>query len=238
MHRHLVWSLSMLSCVAGSTVPLAPAEPLTLPEAKRPQWLAREGIVMAGSWEPLLFRVRRDGAPGYEPTPEQIAAYEREHSPEMIAALKAMGVNFVMMHGYKGAGLRAEARSMEDAVRFARLCREAGLRVGVYNFSGAFLWELFFREVPQARDWVVLDARGAPVTYGGAEYRYYWNRNHPDAQAFYRQLVRFAVEEMHADLIHFDNYAVLAPGPMPTRCGDSVNTWRDGSRPSSVDASV
>jgi len=29
-----------------------------------------------------MYRVRRDGAPGYEPTPEQRAAYQREHSPE------------------------------------------------------------------------------------------------------------------------------------------------------------
>ena len=37
----------------------------------------------------------------------------------------------------------------------------------------------------------MLDAQGKPVTYGAAGYRYYWNRNHPDAAAFYRKLVRF-----------------------------------------------
>jgi len=186
------------------------AEPLTLPPEKRPAWLARDGIVMAGSWEPLVFRVRRDG-PGYAPTPEQRAAYQREHGPEMVARLKALGVNFVMMHCYKGAGLEAERESMADAVRFAKLCHDAGLRVGVYNYSGAFLWELLFKEVPQAKDWVVLDARGKPLTYGSAGYRYYWNRNHPEAEAFYRKLVRFAVEEIRTDLVHFDNY-VIGPG--------------------------
>ncbi|GMU22871.1 MAG: hypothetical protein AMXMBFR13_29550 [Phycisphaerae bacterium] len=182
------------------------AEPLTLPLNERPEWLARDGIVMAGSWEPLLFRVRRDGAEGYEPTASQRADYQREQSAETVAALKSLGVNFVMMHCYKGFGLTAEKESMADAVRFAKLCREAGLRVGVYNNSGTLGWELLFPELPQAREWTILDAAGRPRTYGRAAYRYYWNRNHPDAQAFHHGIVRFAVEDIRADLLHFDNY--------------------------------
>jgi hypothetical protein len=201
---------------------LAQAEPLTLPLAQRPAWLGRDGIVMAGSWEPLLFRVRRDGGDGYTPTAEQRAAYEREHSPEMVAELKALGVNFVMMHCYKGAGLEAERQSMADAVKFAQLCRDAGLHVGVYNYSGAFLWEPFFKEMPQAKDWVLLDANGRPLTYGSASYRYRWNRNNADAEAFYRRVVRFAVENIGADLLHFDNYT-YGPG----QDANSVQRFRD-----------
>jgi hypothetical protein len=200
----------LLSITIFALAAAARAEPLTLPPDKRPAWLARDGIVMAGSWEPLVFRVRRDGA-GYTPTPEQRAGYEREHSPEMVAQLKALGVNFVMTHCYKGAGLEAEREGMADAVRFSKLCHDAGLRVGVYNFSGAFLWEPLFKENPKAEDWVVRDSAGKPVTYGPATYRYYWNRNHPDAEAFYRKLVRFSVEEIRTDLVHLDNYAV-GPG--------------------------
>lgn len=195
-------ALSLVSLL----LPSAFAQSMTLPGAQRPEWLARDGIVMAGSWEPLMFRVRRDGSEGYDPTPEQRAAYAREHSPEMVARLKELGVNFVMMHCYKGAGLKAEGESMADAVAFAKLCHEAGMRVGVYTYSGAFLWEPFFEEVPEAREWVILEADGSPQTYGSAKYRYYWNRNHPDAQAFYKQIVRFAVEDIQTDLLHFDNY--------------------------------
>jgi len=183
----------------------------TLTLYQRPDWLRRDGIVMAGSWEPLLFRVRRDGGHDFTPTEEQRTAYLREHSPAMIARLKDLGVNFVMMHCYKGAGLAAERDSMEEAAAFARLCHEAGLRVGVYNCSGAFLWEPLLAETPEAKDWVLLDENGQPRTYGGATYRYYWNRNHPGAQAFYRRIVSFAVREIGADLLHFDNYS-LGPG--------------------------
>jgi hypothetical protein len=182
-----------------------------MPLSERPAWLADQGIVMAGSWEPLSFRVRRDGAPGYTPTPEQRAAYLREHSPEMVARLKAMGVNFVMMHCYKGGGLKFEQESMADAVRFSKLCHDAGLRVGVYTNSGTLLWEPFFKEVPQATDWVILNPDGKRATYGRAAYRYYWNRNHPEAQAFLQKIVRFAVKEIQTDLLHFDNY-IMGPG--------------------------
>jgi hypothetical protein len=184
---------------------------LTLPLAERPAWLQTEGMVMAGDWEPLLFRVRRDGSPGYDPTPEQLAAYAREHTSDMIAQLKALGVNFVMMHAYKGFGLGAERRSMADAVQFSQMCHDAGLHVGVYNFSGAFGWELFFNENPEAKDWVLLDQAGKPVTYESAPYRYFWNRNHPEAKRFYQGLVRFTVRDVRADLLHFDNYNV-GPG--------------------------
>ena len=210
----LALALQILTCGGASDWNVAPtsaASKLTLPSSQRPEWLRREGIVMAGSWEPLLFRVRRDGAANYTATAEQRAAYAREHSPEMVATLKSLGVNFVMMHCYKGGGLVAERESMNDAVKFAKLCHDAGLHVGVYADSGTLMWELFFNEMPQARDWVVNDADGNPLTYGKAAYRYYWNRNHPDGQVFFRQIMRFAVKDIRTDLIHLDNY-ITGPG--------------------------
>ena len=166
---------------------------------------------MAGSWEPLFFRVRRDGGKDYVPTPQQRAAYEREHNAEMIARLKALGVNFVMMHGYKGAGLEAERESMADAVRFAKLYRKNGLHVGAYIDSGTVLWELLYKEKPSARDWSILDSHGKPFPYPGTLYRYWRDRNNPEAAAYYRQVVRFAVEDMKLDLLHFDNF-IIGPG--------------------------
>ena len=189
------------------------AETLTLPYDKRPDWLQKEGIVMAGSWEPLPFRIMRDtGGKTSIPTASQIKDYQYEHSPQMLDRLKNLGVNFIMTHCYKGMGLKTEQQSMADAVEFARLCREKDLHVGVYNFSGSFLWESFFKEMPQAKDWVLLTEGGKAPTYPQATYRYYWNRNHPDAQAFYKQIIRFAVEDIKADLLHFDNYHYHGPG--------------------------
>jgi hypothetical protein len=198
---HLILSVLV---IALSSV--GQAETLTLPRDSRPAWLSEEGLVMAGSWEPLPFRVRRDGSPGYTPTPEQIAAYRREHSPEMIGRLKALGVNFVMTHCYKGGGLELERGGMADAAEFAERCREAGLHIGVYAYSGAFMWEPLFKEIPAAESWILLDENGKPHPYGNAAYRYFWNRNHPGAVEFYKQIVRFAVNDIRVDLVHLDNY--------------------------------
>ena len=182
------------------------AETLTLPRDDRPEWLSEEGLVMAGSWESLPFRVRRDGSPAYTPTAEQTAAYQREHSPDMIRRLKALGVNFIMTHCYKGGGLELEREGMADAVKFAELCHKAGLHVGAYTYSGAFLWEPMFQETPEAKSWILLDEDGKPTPYGRSTYRYFWNRNHPDAVEFYKKIVQFAVNDIKVDLVHLDNY--------------------------------
>ena len=204
--HHLVISILALTLVSASQ-----AATLTLPRDDRPEWLSKEGLVMAGSWESFPFRPRRDGSSGYTPTAEKVAAYRREHSDEMIQRLKALGVNFIMTHCYKGGGLELERDSMNDAVDFAKRCHEAGLRVGTYTYSGAFMWEPLFKEVPEAKNWILLDENGKPLPYGRATYRYYWNRNHPDAVEFYKKLVRFAVNDIKVDLVHFDNY-VRGPG--------------------------
>ena len=85
-HLHLPITLLILTLTS-----LCHAEKLTLPRNNRPEWLSKEGLVMAGSWESLPFRVRRDGGPGYAPTAEQVAAYEREHSDQMIQRLEFLG---------------------------------------------------------------------------------------------------------------------------------------------------
>ena len=78
----------------GSTAVGADPAPLTLPRDQRPEWVQRDGIVMAGSWEPLAFRVRRDGK-SYTPNAKQLADWRREHSPEMVQRLKSIGVKVV-----------------------------------------------------------------------------------------------------------------------------------------------
>ena len=201
LHSHLVLGVLLLALASASQ-----AEELTLPRDQRPEWLSSEGLVMAGSWEALPFRIRRDGSPGYTPTAEQVAAWEREHSPEMIQRLKDLGVTFVMMHCYKGGGLEMERESMAAAVQFSKGCHEAGLHVGAYTYSGAFIWETLFKEIPAAKDWTLLDENGKPYPYGSANYRYFWNRNHPAAVEFYKKIVRFAVDEIGVDLVHLDNY--------------------------------
>ena len=199
-----------------------------LPPDRRPEWLRREGLVMAGSWEQMLFRVRRgrrgdtppeweaaNGGRDYRPTPQQVAAWNHERSDEMIAQLKQLGVNFIMMPIHKGAGMVAERHDMQDVVEWIERCHRAGMHVGVYADSGTVLWELFFQEKPEARDWLLRGSDGQPILYNRAQpYRYRYNRRHPQAHQYYLDVLRFAIEEAKADLIHMDNY-LHPPGTDP-----------------------
>ena len=124
--------------------------PLPTGALDRPGWMDKPGIVMAGSWEAPAYRGRGAGRMDFTLPPDKVAAYEREHSPEMIARLKELGVNFLMIHGYKGAGMATEAQGMEDARRFAALARKAGMRVGAY-IGGTMLHERLFLEEPLAQ---------------------------------------------------------------------------------------
>ena len=205
--------LAVLCCLLPA---VAGAETLTLPEARRPAWLADEGIVMAGSWEPLaVSRSPRRRQAITRPLRNKRKPTSREHSPAMLDRLQALGVNFVMLHCYKGGGLLVERESMADAVALRPLVPlSAACGWACIPSSGTMMWDLLFAEAPQARDWVVRDQQGQPRTYGKAAYRYYWNRNDPAAAAYHQQLVRFAVEEIKTDLVHLDNYHV-GPGSEP-----------------------
>ena len=95
--------------------------PVATRAVDRPPWMDHPGIVMAGSWEAPAYRGRGAGSMDFTLPPQYLAGYHREHSPEMIAKLKDLGVNFIMTHGYKGAGMATEAAGMEDARRFTAL---------------------------------------------------------------------------------------------------------------------
>jgi hypothetical protein len=150
------------------------------------------------------------GRQDYTMPPDKLEAYAREHSPEIIAELKDLGVNFVMIHCYKGAGLETERQGMEDAKRFAELAHKSGLRVGTY-IGGTMLYERLFKEEPNAPQWQAFGADGAPIFYSkGQQFRYASVRNHPGFIEYLQKPVRFAIEEVHSDLIHFDNFGLGA----------------------------
>lgn len=185
---------------------------MSVAAAERPQWMDQEGIVMAGSWEAPAFLARRAGYSDFKMPPEWLPGYKREHSREMIDSLQAIGVNFVMTHGYKGYGFEVEREGMEDAVHFANLLHEAGMRVGAY-IGSTLGWETLFEEIPDARDWLWLDPAGEPAFYNQSQkHRYLAMKNHPGYKDYIKKAIRFAMEEMKVDLIHLDNTSQIGIG--------------------------
>ena len=148
--------------------------------------------------------------------------YERAQSEEVIRKLKEQGVEVFHTHLYKGFGMAAEKPGMEDAKRTAEIAHRYGLKVDSYIQWNTLMYETFFAEEPRAKDWVQRDALGRPIllVYGFQQsYRYRPCFANQEYLNYLKRIVRYAVEEVKTDFIHFDNYDL---NPEPDSCQDST----------------
>jgi hypothetical protein len=188
--------------------------PAAWPRAK---WLENGLIDAGGTHEGYLFITRRGG--------QRLDArqqYENAQSEEGVRMLAGQGVEVFHTHLYKGFGMAAEKAEMEDTVRTAALAHRYGMKVDTYIQWNSLMYETFFAEEPRAKDWVQRDALGQPImlAYGYQQsFRYrpcFANREYLD---YLKRIVRFAVEEVHTDFIHFDNFDLNAE---PESCHDAT----------------
>lgn len=191
-----------------------------LPKAR---WLENGLIDAGGSHEGLLFTVRRGGQ-----RLDARESYERAQSEEVIHRLKSQGVEVFHTHLYKGFGMEAEKQEMEDARRAAEIAHRIGLKVDSYIQWNTMMYETFFAEEPRARDWIQRDISGKPIllVYGYQQsFRYrpcFANQNYLD---YLKKIVRYSVEEVKTDFIHFDNFD-LNPEPDSCHCPACVEGFR------------
>jgi hypothetical protein len=172
----------------------------TLP---RPAWVSDYPLVFDGNWDDMpIFTRRVGGNPVW-----QEEDYYKEHTEEAVKKIKDMGVTMVIIHFYKGFGLEAEKEQMEDSKKLASLCKKYGLKVGVY-IGSTVGYETFLLEKPDAEEWFVPDYMGQPVFYSEQTFRKKVYFQHPDYKAYIKNVLRIAIDDLKADLIHFDNPAV------------------------------
>jgi hypothetical protein len=168
----------------------------------KPDWL-ENGIIMAGNWEPLIFRRRR----GHFLREDYVERYKQEHTEETVIKLKEQGVNFIMTHAYKGFGLEAEREDIEYAKILTQHCRKHGIKVGAY-VSAVMFYETLFLEVPEAKEWIRRDETGYPSPYGSQSYRYRVNIFRKDFQEYMKKVVKTIIKELQPNLIHLDNFGL------------------------------
>lgn len=170
-----------------------------------PSWISETPLVFIGNWDAMpLFRRRVGGNPSW-----QEEAYKREHTEEAVKKYKEMGVTMMLLHFYKGFGLVAEKEHIEEAKRLASICKQNGLRVGVYVGS-TIGYETFLLEIPEASEWFVPDFMGKPVLYGDQTFRKRVYFMHPGYIEYIKKVIKIAVEDLKVDLIHFDNTSMRA----------------------------
>ncbi len=187
------------------------------------KWLENGLIDAGGSHEPYIFVVRRGG--------ERLDArkeYEASQSEELIRTLHEQGIEVFHTHLYKGFGMAAEKPEMEDTRRAAAVAHRYGMKVDTYIQWNTMMYETFFAEEPRAKQWIQRDATGQPIllTYGYQQsYRYRPCFTHQEYLDYLKKIVRYAVEEVKTDFIHFDNFDLNAE-PDSCHCPACVEGFR------------
>ncbi|MCL5005652.1 MAG: hypothetical protein M1404_03890 [Acidobacteria bacterium] len=175
-------------------------------EAASPRaWLKNSPFIAVGSWDDMpIFQRRTGGAPTW-----QEADYRREHSEETVSKLKDVGVTIAIIDFFKGFGLQAEKEHIDLARKLAALCHKYDIRVGLYVGS-TIAYETFLLEEPDAEEWFVPDYFGRPVIYDHQTFRKRVYFMHPGYVEYIKRVVRLGVEDLKADMIHFDNTSMQA----------------------------
>jgi hypothetical protein len=212
-------SMTKLGVPAASAL-MAPA---TVQEGGQGEWLRSGMIDAGGTHEPYIFVVRRGGQ---RLDALQISKYEQ--SERLIQQLHSQGVEVFHTHLYKGFGMDAEKTEMDETCKAADIAHRYGMKVDTYVQWNTMMYETFFAEEPRATNWIQRDISGLPIllTYGYQQsFRYrpcFSNQEYID---YLKKVVRYAVEEVKTDFIHFDNFD-LNYEPDSCHCQFCVNGFR------------
>jgi hypothetical protein len=194
--------------------------------AAKPQrtWIDNGIIDAGGSHEPYIFVVRRGGEPL---NARQI--YDQEQSEEVIRLLNSEGVEVFHTHLYKGFGMAAEMPEMQDTIRAASIAHRYGMKVDTYIQWNTMMYETFFAEESRAQYWIQRDALGKPILlpYGYQQsFRYRPCFSNQGYLGYLKKVVRFAIEEVKTDFIHFDNFD-LSSEPDSCHCINCKTGFRN-----------
>ncbi len=185
---------------------------------------ARTGVIDAGgTHEPYIFVVRRGGQ---SLDARQVSDYEQ--SEGLIRQLHDQGVQVFHTHLYKGFGMAAEQPGMEDTRKAVAIAHRLGMKVDTYIQWNTMMYETFFAEEPRAVDWIQRDVAALPILlpYGYQQsFRYRPCFSNQEYLDYLKKVVRYAIEEVKTDFIHFDNFDLNAE-PDSCHCPWCVKGFR------------
>ena len=160
-------------------------------------------------WEPLLFyryaKSQAVGIAGVDPASLD-HWYELLHSEKTVAAAADLGINRAITHFIKGFGLQYEKKEIARTTELTALCHQYGIKVFGYLQYGSIFYETFFREFPQAANWIKLDESGQAQYWCNSPQRYLPCINAPEHHDYLRTCIRLGLEEVGLDGLHFDNF--------------------------------
>lgn len=178
-----------------------------------PEWF-RNGFADGGNdHEPWMFLVRRNSGNFGQ---WQKSEYDFRLSEEYIIKLAASGTTVYHVYCYKGFGFAAEKAHMDQVARAAAIAHKYGLKVDTYIQWNTMFYETFFDEVPEAEKdkWYEINNDGTPISldYSYAPYRYRICFSNDKYMEYLKEkILRYIVEVVKTDFIHFDNFNFQHP---------------------------
>jgi hypothetical protein len=169
-------------------------------------WLRDTPLIIAGNWASTAIFRRRVG--GY-PTWHDAEFDQQQATEDTVRRLKDLGITMVVTHFFTGFGLEAEKEHIKLARKLSSILKKHNLRVGLYVGS-TIAYETFLLEKPDAKEWFVPDYLGRPVVYNSQTYRKRVYFMHPGYREYIKRVIRLGIEDLNADLIHFDNTSMQA----------------------------
>lgn len=190
----------------------------------RPAWL-REGVVGAWHMEALEFYMRRGYASVTGNGPVDLDYLWKEAFKETtVQHYKELGINLVIMPLQKGAGLKAESKSIEATRKFTENAHRHGIRVGGY-IGSTMMYETLYAEEPDASNWEQIDERGRPIYYYDQTFRHIACRNNPGYRTFILKILRLGIQDLKLDMVHFDQLLWRAE-PWSCHCNYCLKGFR------------
>ncbi len=208
---------------------LAVAPPLPAQETNAPttRWEIRAkqktDLNQGVTWlthEPLDFLLRRG-----DHFDDETDRYREMCDLDNFKRMADAGIRYGRIYFYKGLGREYERANMEQARRTAAIMHQFGMKVDVY-VGGTMFAETLYRELPEARNWEQRDQNNHWVPYGIQTFRHYACPNEPAYRDYLKTILRYAVEDVHADQISFDNI-MLQPEPESCRCPRCIQAFHD-----------
>ncbi|MEX0776327.1 MAG: helix-turn-helix domain-containing protein [Phycisphaeraceae bacterium] len=137
----------------------------------------------------------------------EITAFAREcyrgHLPQMIAALRRAGINWVWITWNVGFSLEYEQAQFEEARDARAMLHAAGIHVAAYMSCNNMFWEEMERSVPGAAAWSLCEG-GIDLTYEHRPQRRLANLRHPAWFELAKRRMTLA-HEAGVDAFFYDN---------------------------------
>ena len=130
----------------------------------------------------------------------------------ILKSLADAGITVYHVGCYKGFGFKAEKEYMDRVAQAVAIAHKYGMKADTYVQWNTMAYETFFAEVPEAKtdQWYQIDENGKPLllTYSYQQsYRYRPCFNHDGYMNYFKEkIIRYVVEKVKTDFIHFDNF--------------------------------